>query len=82
MTRSSLELIQDRPKGKPVAGTFSAGNITMANDVLQRDVVTVFQPPTELNERGNLLRGWSHRTLFPGGVIVAAEITHNRDPKV
>jgi hypothetical protein len=77
-----LELIQDRPEGKSVSGTFGAGNISMANDVLQRNVVTVFQSPTELNQGGNLLRGWSGRPLFSGWVIFAAEITHDRNSQV
>jgi hypothetical protein len=77
-----LELIQDGPEGKPVAGTFGAGNITVANDVLQRNVVMIFQPPTELNQGGNLLRGWSGRPFFPGWVICAAEITHDRNSQV
>jgi hypothetical protein len=49
----------------------------MANDVLQGNVVTIFQPPTKLNEGGDLLRAWSSRPLFPGWVIFAAEITHD-----
>jgi hypothetical protein len=76
-TWSPLKLIENRPEGKPVAGTFGAGNITMANDVLQGNVVTVFQSPTELNERGDLLRAWCGRPLFPGWIIFAAEVTHN-----
>ena len=76
-SRSRYELIQNRPVGKPVAGTFGPGNITMANDVLQGNVVTVFQPPTELNEGGDLLRAWSSRPLFPSWVIFAAEIAHD-----
>jgi hypothetical protein len=71
-----LELVQDRPEGKKVARTFRAGDIAMPNDMLQRNVVTVFQLPTELNEGGNLLRGWSGRSLFAGWVIFAAEIAH------
>ena len=68
------ELIENRPEGKPVAGTLGAGNIAMANDVLQGNVVTVFQPPTELNEGGNLFRAGCSRSFFPGWIIFAAEI--------
>ena len=74
---SGFELIQNRPKGKPVAGTFGAGNIAVANDVLQGNVVTVLQPLTELNEGSDLLRGWSNWSLFPAWVIFAAEIAHD-----
>ena len=71
---SRYELIQNRPEGKTVAGTLGAGNITMANDVLQGNVVTVFQPLTQLKEGGDLLRARSSRPFFPGWIIFAAEI--------
>ena len=74
---SIYELIQNRPEGKLVAGTFGTGNITMANDVLQGNVVTVFQPPTELNEGGDLLRAWSSRPFSPSWVVFAAEIAYH-----
>jgi hypothetical protein len=44
-----LKLIENRPEGKSVAGASGAGNVTMADDVLQGNVVTVFQAATELN---------------------------------
>src|ERR1700693_1486984 len=81
-SRFLLKLIQNRPEGKSVAGTSGAGNVTMADDVLQGNVVTVFQPATELNERGNLLRTRCDRSLFPGWVIFAAEIPHDRNSHV
>ena len=46
---ASLKMIQNEPEGKSVAGTSRAGNVTMADDVLQGNVVTVFQAATELN---------------------------------
>jgi hypothetical protein len=54
----------------------------MADDVLQGNVVTVFQAATELNEGRNLLRARSDRPLFSGWVIFAAEITHDRNSQV
>src|SRR3981081_1086156 len=81
-SRFPLKLIQNRPEGKSVAGTSGAGNITMADDVLQGNVVTVFQAATELNEGGNLLRARSDRPLFSGWVIFTAEITHERNSQV
>src|ERR1700681_2528580 len=81
-SRFPLKLIQNRPEGESVAGTSGAGNVTMADDVLQRNVVTVFQAATELNQGGNLLRARSDRPLFPGWVIFAAKITHDRNSQV
>jgi len=46
----------------------------MANDVLQGNLVTVFQPLTQLKEGGDLLRARSSRPFFPGWIIFAAEI--------
>src|ERR1700736_2853511 len=82
VSRFPLKLIQNRPEGKSVAGTSRAGNVAMADDVLQGNVVTVFQAATELNEGGNLLRARSGRPLFSGWVIFAAEITHDRNSQV
>src|ERR1700738_651933 len=81
-SRFPLKLIQNRSERKSVAGTSGAGNVTMADDVLQGNVVTVFQAATQLNEGGNLLRARSGRPLFPGWVIFAAEITHDRNSQI
>src|ERR1700731_730499 len=81
-SRFPLKLIQNRPEGKSIAGTSGAGNVTMADDGLQGNVVTVFQTATELNEGGNLLRARSDWPLFSGWVIFAAEITHDRNSQI
>ena len=49
----------------------------MANDVLQGNVVTVFQALTQLKEGGDLLRARSSRPFCPGWIIFAAEIAHD-----
>src|SRR5882672_8318457 len=54
--RSLLQLLQNRCEGESIARTCSTGDVTVAHDVLQGNVITVFQPPTEPNQGSKLLR--------------------------
>ena len=77
-----LELPQKRVKRKSVTRTSRAGNVTVAHDVLQRDVVPVRKSQTKVNQGIHLLFAWLDRTFFPSWVIFAAEITDQRDSQV
>jgi len=51
----------------------------MPHDMLQGDVVAVLKPAAELNQGNNLLFGRFSRSLFSGAIVLAVEITNDRN---